>query len=115
MLREVWQRCRVRFEQELRPFEIALGECLNAHFADSTDWTGRWAAFVAEWQARGVVISDESQRSIEELLGLVARKQPIQRDPSGRYFAPTRAAHGCGGSARITWHKSKRNSKLPGC
>mgnify|MGYP006883682197 CR=1 FL=1 len=23
MLREVWQRCRLRFEQALRPFEIA--------------------------------------------------------------------------------------------
>jgi len=92
MLHQVWQRCRVRFEQELRPFEIALGECLNALFKDSTNWPEQWAAFVAQWQARGVLISEQSQQAIEELLSLVARKQPIPHDPSGRYFAPTKLA-----------------------
>lgn len=91
MLRDVWQGCRVRFEQALRPFEIALGERLNELFKDSTSWPERWSAFVSEWQARGVLVSEPSQRAIEELLDLVARQQLIPRDPSGRYFAPTAA------------------------
>lgn len=68
LLRDIWRRCRERFEERLRPFELALGEWLNATLAQPDGWREGWAAFVEDWKAQGVVVSPEGYRAIEELL-----------------------------------------------
>jgi len=68
LFRNLWRRCRERFEERLRPFEIALGQWLNATLARPDNWREGWAAFVEDWKAQGVVVSPEGYRAIEELL-----------------------------------------------
>ena len=81
-LQVLWQRCKQSFEERLRPFEIALGQWLNATLARPDNWREGWAAFVEDWKAQGVVVSPEGYRAIEELLERMTNGQPVAASPA---------------------------------